>query len=220
MSQQNDQSSPYLRALKMTTGTASAPAPAPASDSTRATTQNSQTVGARATRQAQFSGLEKRRSSRYRCEGKVEMREEGCEVQTWATFTDISLHGCYVEAQATYPAGTILYMKMEAEGIRFETKGDVRINYPYLGMGIAFVEMTEANQLRMKQLLGVVSRPPSIMGPPAATARPSDSPLGGVPVISDHNAAVQALIRYFETRHMLTREDFLDLVRKSQGPPR
>ena len=34
------------------------------------------------------------------------MREEGCDVRTWATFTDVSLHGCYVEAQATYPVGT------------------------------------------------------------------------------------------------------------------
>src|SRR5215831_11445806 len=71
------------------------------------------------------------------------LREEGCDVRTWATFTDISLNGCYVEAQATYPAGTLLHMKMEVNGIRFEAKGKVRVSYPYLGMGIAFEEISD-----------------------------------------------------------------------------
>ena len=70
------------------------------------------------------------------------MRTEGCDVRTWATFTDISLYGCYIEAQATFPAGTVLNLKLEANGIRVETRGNVRVNYPYLGMGVAFVGMT------------------------------------------------------------------------------
>jgi hypothetical protein len=69
------------------------------------------------------------------------LREEGCDVRTWSTFTDISLNGCYVEAQATYPAGTLLHMKLESNGIRVEIKGKVRISYPYLGMGIAFEDL-------------------------------------------------------------------------------
>jgi hypothetical protein len=51
------------------------------------------------------------------------MREEGCDVRTWATFTDVSLHGCYVEAQATYPVGTVLHMKLETNGLRLEATG-------------------------------------------------------------------------------------------------
>ena len=70
-----------------------------------------------------FTGADKRRSPRYKCEGSAELREQGCDVRTWATFTDVSLHGCYVEAQATYPAGTMLHMKLEANGIRMEGTG-------------------------------------------------------------------------------------------------
>jgi hypothetical protein len=77
-----------------------------------------------------FQGAEKRRSPRYKCEGSAELREEGCDVRTWSTFTDISLNGCYVEAQATHPAGTQLHMKLDANGIRLETKGKVRVSYP------------------------------------------------------------------------------------------
>ena len=51
-----------------------------------------------------------------KCEGSAEVREDGCDVRTWATFTDVSVHGCYVEAQATYPAGTILHLKLEVKG--------------------------------------------------------------------------------------------------------
>jgi len=70
-----------------------------------------------------FQGAEKRRSLRYKCEGGVELQEKDCEVRTWATFSDISLHGCYVEAQATYPPGTLLNLKLEANNIRVETQG-------------------------------------------------------------------------------------------------
>ncbi len=74
------------------------------------------------------------------------MRELTCDVHTWATFTDISLHGCYVEAQATYPVGIVLQMKLAANGVKVEVTGNVRVSYPYLGMGIAFVNMT--NEMR------------------------------------------------------------------------
>jgi len=163
-----------------------------------------------------FQGVEKRRSFRYKCEGSAEIREEGCEVRSWASFTDISLHGCYVEAQATYPAGTILHMKLETNGVRLETKGNVRVNYPYLGMGIAFVEMSEENQARLRQLLANISRPRVIMGPGIASTLAAPGPLTSVPLITDPMAAVQALITFFESRQMLMREDFLRLLQQSQ----
>jgi hypothetical protein len=163
-----------------------------------------------------FKGAEKRRSPRYKCEGSAEIREEGCDVRTWATFTDISIHGCYVEAQATYPANTLLYMKLEANGIRVETKGEVRVNYPYLGMGIAFADMSEENLTRLKQLLATVSHHCVIMGPGIAASLPATDPLKGVPLISNPEAAVQALVEFFESRQMLMRDDFLRILRKSQ----
>lgn len=163
-----------------------------------------------------FHGAEKRRSFRYKCEGSAEIREEGCDVRTWASFTDISLHGCYVEAQATYPAGTLLHMKLEANGIRLEIKGNVRVNYPYLGMGIAFVDVSEENQALLRQLLATISHPCVIMGPGIASTLAAAGPLNSVPLITDPGAAVQALIEFFENRQMLMREDFLRILQQSQ----
>src|SRR5208283_807716 len=54
---------------------------------------------------------EKRRSPRYRCQGSAHLRELSSGASTWATFTDISLHGCYVEATATYILGAALALK-------------------------------------------------------------------------------------------------------------
>jgi hypothetical protein len=50
-----------------------------------------------------FKGAEKRPSPRYKYEGSAEVREEGCDVRTWATFTDVSLHGCEVERRPLIP---------------------------------------------------------------------------------------------------------------------
>ena len=209
MDQETNEGVAYLRALKQSGDPQAASAAAPA----RAAHSEVQ-PGA----QEQFTGTEKRRSPRYKCEGSAEIQEEGCAVRTWATFTDVSLHGCYVEAQATYPVGTPLQMKLSANGLKVEAKGTVRVSYPYLGMGIAFSAMSEEDRARLKELLGTVSRPSVIMGPGIASALPSCGPLDAVPLISDPRAAIQALVEFFEARHMLTREEFLTVLHKSQMP--
>ncbi len=193
----------YLLALRQASSPQAAAAAAPAEQPVSAPTE-------------QFQGAEKRRSPRYKCEGSAEMREDGCEVRTWATFTDVSLHGCYVEAQATYPVGTNLQIKLQANGIRVEIRGSVRVNYPYLGMGIAFIDMDEENRSKLKELLGTLSHPAVIMGPGIVSSLPSAAPMEAVPVIADPAAAVQKLITFFESHHMMTRDDFLKALKQSQ----
>ena len=195
----------YLLALRQSSGapgTAAAPAPAV------------EQAGSVPTEQ--FQGAEKRRSPRYKCEGSAEMQEEGCDVHTWATFTDVSLHGCYVEAQATYPVNTKLHLKLQGNGIRVESKAIVRVNYPYLGMGIAFVEMSEDNRARLRELLGTLSHPTVIMGPGIVSSQPSAAPMEAVPPISDPEAAIQRMVAFFESHHMMTRDDFLKTLKHSQ----
>ena len=211
MAQESNDTISYLQALKQSTAPqAAASAPAPTTDSSNS---------GNGIASPQFQGAEKRRSPRYKCAGSAEIREDGRDVRTWATFTDISLHGCYLEAQATYPSGTILYLKLEANGIVVETKGNVRVTYPYLGMGIAFEAMSDENQARLRRLLATISHPCVIMGPGIASTIPSiNTPLNAVPLITNPQAAIQTLIEFFESRQMLMREDFLRILRKSQSP--
>ena len=177
MAEEIKESVAYLVALKQSGSAAAAPA-----EAKEARVPN-------ASGAPEKTGAEKRRSPRYKCEGSVKISEEGCEVATWASFTDVSLHGCYVEAQATYPVGTVLTMKLEANDVRFETKGVVRVTYPYLGMGIAFNDIS----------------------------LPATAPLNAVPSITKPEAVVSALLEFFESHQILMRDDFLRILRKSQG---
>lgn len=212
MAQEINEGSAYLLALRQSAGQSSSAAATPAREVPSVNVEPSSALPGG----ENFQGAEKRRSPRYKCEGSAEVREDGCDVRTWATFTDVSLHGCYVEAQATYPAGTLLHMKLEVNGIRVETMGTVRVSYPYLGMGIAFKEISEENQAHLRQLLSKLSHPCVIMGPGIASSLPAGAPLNGVPLISNPAAAVQAMVEFFESRQMMMREDFLRLLKKSQ----
>ncbi len=209
MAQEIDDGAAYLKALKQSVSPIAATSATPAREATPEAHPPSADSGDR------FKGAEKRRSPRYKCEGSAEMCEEGHDVRTWATFSDISLHGCYVEAQATYPAGTLLHMKLEANGVRLETKGTVRVNYPYLGMGVAFLDMSDENRSRLRELLATITRPTVIMGPGIASSIPAGSPLESLPYIADPLVALRALTEFFENRQMLMREDFLRILRKS-----
>jgi len=209
MTQDINEGTAYLMALRAAQGGAAA-APARQADAEDRTSDP-------AANSDGYQGAEKRRSPRYKCEGSAEVREEGCEVRTWVAFTDISLNGCYVEAQATFPAGTLLHMKIETNGVRVETKGRVRVTYPYLGMGIAFEDTSEENKDQLRKMLSTLSHRCVIMGQGIASTLPSMGPLSDVPHLSDPAAAVQALLEFFEHRQMLMRDDFLRILKKSQS---
>jgi hypothetical protein len=166
--------------------------------------------------QKPYQGVEKRRSARFKCIGKVEMYEDGCDAPTFATFSDISLHGCYVETQATYPVGTAFRIKLEANGHKIEATGRVRVNYPYAGMGIA-LEMTDENRAHMKALLASIMRPVMVMSPSMASSLSAHGSKESVPLISDPGTALQALIDFFESKQTLTRDDFVRVLRQSQS---
>jgi hypothetical protein len=219
MAQESDEAVAYLRALKQPSGSPSGTAAAPAREQ-RATASEATAAGSSGP-EPHYRGGEKRRSERYKCEGSVELLEDGCDVQTWATFTDISLHGCYVEAQATYPVGTPLHLKLEANGVRVECKAaSVRVSYPYLGMDIAFVEMSDGDCIRLKELLATIVRPTVVMGPGFISTLPTCGPMDRSIAIPDPAAAMNSLMAFFENRHMLMRDDFMKIVAKSQIPPK
>jgi len=88
MAQETNDGIAYLMALRQATGAQPGAAAAPAREPDRmqetAPAQNAEN----------FQGAEKRRSPRYKFEGSAEVREDGCDVRTWTTFSDVGLHGC------------------------------------------------------------------------------------------------------------------------------
>lgn len=160
---------------------------------------------------------ERRKSLRYPCHGSVKFSQEGSEVHSWGAFTDVSLHGCYIEVTATFPLGSRLLLSLELGGLRAEMNGEVRISYPFLGMGIAFREMSEENRRRLAEMVrslafGIRPKlPPSGETGAASSARPTapEPP-------SDPRRALEAIVDFFEKRELLTREEFYRLLRDSQ----
>jgi PilZ domain len=159
---------------------------------------------------------EHRRSPRYRCQGSAQLREVNSGTSMWATFSDISMHGCYVEAAAGYPFGSVLALIIEVNGFRAELTGQVKVAYPGLGMGISFTQVSESDSERLRALVRSLSQPSVIMGAKSALKLP---PLPEKDVSSGTaNAAlvVEAITTFFQDRHVMGREEFLRILRRSR----
>ena len=157
---------------------------------------------------------ERRQYHRYRCEGSAEIYCEPSNVRVWATLTDLSRSGCYLEMQATSPVNSILNMIVEVRNIRFRVTGVVRISYPFLGMGVAFADISPADQARLDELLLLLASAPTLNAPasqiqnrPAQMAQKLNSA-----------AVLEALIHHFQTSGTLTVEEFSDLLARHPAP--
>jgi hypothetical protein len=160
--------------------------------------------------------VENRRSPRYRCKGSVRLQEIGSTVATRATFADISMHGCYVELATPLRVGALLGLQLEVNGFRVEATGEVRVAYPSLGMGISFDKISEEDRERLRGLVRSIS-PPSVIVTPRVTPRsPSVPQSDALPPVSNPGAALQAMLNFFDERHIMGREEFLRILRKSQ----
>jgi hypothetical protein len=158
---------------------------------------------------------EKRQTPRYKCKGSARLQERGSAVATWATFADISMFGCYVEAATPLRVGTMLGLKLELNGFRIEASGEVRVAYPSLGMGISFVKISEKDREQLRELVNSISRRPSATLS-AESASLTIPHFAALPAVSNPAAALQALHSFFANRHVMGREEFLKILRQNQ----
>jgi hypothetical protein len=163
---------------------------------------------------AQPEKQERRRNPRYKCEGSTTFRVQDGNVRSWGTFTDLSISGCYVELKATFPVGTLLDLELELNGARAHVKGEVWVSYPFLGMGVAFRQMTAEHQLQIEAIIETVRRTP--VEAPEPVPDNSIHP-ASMPIILNPAAALQALAEFFEDPTVISQVEFIRLLRKSQG---
>jgi hypothetical protein len=159
---------------------------------------------------------ENRRSPRYRCKGSVRLQENGSTVTTWATFADISMHGCYVESTTPLSVATALDLQLSVNGFRVAATGEVRVVYPGLGMGVSFSQISEEDRARLRELVRSISPASVIVSPRAASQLPSIGQSGALPGMAHPAAALEAMLNFFENRHIMGREEFLKILRKSR----
>jgi hypothetical protein len=164
---------------------------------------------------AQSNPSDKRKNPRYRCQGSAHLTDLRTSVATWATFTDVSLQGCYVEAMSTFPVGSPLALTIEVNGFRVESRGEVRVVYPNLGMGLLFTTMSSADRKHLDELLQ--SLPQSSVHLASRDGAHSSTP-PNASALANPAAALKALADFFDERLILSREEFQRILKKSQNP--
>lgn len=155
---------------------------------------------------------DRRQSPRLRCSGSVEFRVEGSDVRMWGTLTDISLHGCYVEMNATFPVDTKVGLVLKLFGIRIQTAGRVRATNPSLGMGICFAEIEPCEQLRLKQLLAALSGHNTIYTAKSAEESGMKEALGS----ADPRAILGEIMGFFQNNQLLSRTEFCQIAKRTR----
>lgn len=212
MSDETDDGANYLASLKRS-GSAQGASAAPATEV--AASSEAQSAIAGSSTKAIVAIPERRDSPRYKCKGSARIQEIGGVTSTWATFADISMHGCYVESAAPCRVGTRLELKLEANGLRIEAIGEVRVFYPGLGMGISFTKVSDEDCNRLRELVRSACRPSVNLGSRIAMA---SVPMVQFDVSSVANptAVLQAMLNFFKDRHMMGREEFLRILRKGE----
>jgi hypothetical protein len=121
-----------------------------------------------------------------------------------------------VEAATPLRLGTVLNLSLEVNGFRVKAAGEVRVVYPNLGMGIRFIKMSEADREQLRELVASMSRSSVILGSGLATRAPSIPQSHALPSVADPGATLLALRNFFEHRHVMGREEFLTILRKSK----
>ena len=129
------------------------------------------------------------------------------------TFTDISLHGCYVEAMSTFRIGAELALTIEVNSYRVECRAVVRVVYPGLGMGISFAAMSAENREPLGEILRSLTRPSFLLGV-GQSGESVAKPTQGDSIVHDPEAALKAITKFFEERQMLSKDEFFRILRR------
>jgi hypothetical protein len=131
----------------------------------------------------------------------------------WGKLSDVSLHGCYIEMNNTFPVDTRVSLVLEA--MRVQVQAVVRVSYPFLGMGMCLTEVEFGRQSQLEQLLAAVAganaRPdPSLM------AQPDSSPSIES---ADAKALLDEVARFFSKKLFVISQSILR-TRQTEPPGR
>jgi hypothetical protein len=81
---------------------------------------------------------ERRKHSRYPFTASVESVELKSQTRVSGRTGDLSLGGCYVDTTSSFPAGSVLKMRLTKDECTFEVKAVVVYSLVDMGMGVKF----------------------------------------------------------------------------------
>jgi len=97
-----------------------------------------------------------RKHPRFKCHNSVELHTSN-GTSFWATISDLSLGGCYVEMAIPLPPGTKLKMGIWIGETKAWAEGEVAYSTAGLGTGVMFNKISEPDLDRIRQFLGTLA---------------------------------------------------------------
>jgi hypothetical protein len=132
----------------------------------------------------------------------------------WGTLSDVSLHGCYVEMNNTFPVNTRVNLRLEAMGIRAQMQAVVRVSYPFLGMGLCFLKIEPGQLMLLERLLAALSEPASAPDPSLRPTHTETSTHSLADV--DPKVMLDGLTEFFRGNSQLSREEFYHIAKRAR----
>lgn len=143
---------------------------------------------------------ERRTSDRHLFAATAEVIEEVTGARFSTRTMDLGPGGCFIDTTNPLPVGSRVHVKISKGKSEFKTNGTVVYSQTGMGMGIAFLELTQAQQADLGSWLGSApgEKPLAEYAPPALVPRPSENQ------DSRSLRAVTRLIRLLVTKGILT----------------
>src|SRR5215472_1583906 len=98
----------------------------------------------------------RRSQQRFHCSGGVELRHTESAPPFFASLSDISLTGCYVETVLSLPVGTELVYMIRARDTVLRGRSVVKTSHHAVGVGLEFLEMSPEDRRKLDFLVGTL----------------------------------------------------------------
>lgn len=103
------------------------------------------------------SARERRQHARYPFTATVEAVESVSQTKIQGRTSDLSQGGCYVDAISSFPAGSIIKMRLTKERAAFEVQAEVVYSLVGMGMGVKFMQAGPEHVGIVEKWLGELS---------------------------------------------------------------
>jgi hypothetical protein len=99
----------------------------------------------------------RRKHTRYQCTGGAELRRTEGMPAVFASLTDISLEGCYVETVSTLPANSEVVFMLRVRDTVIRGRALVKTSNHAVGMGLEFLHLATEDQQKLDFVIGALA---------------------------------------------------------------
>ena len=134
--------------------------------------------------------------------------------------TDLSLGACYLETGSPFPVNTRIILSMKVAGVEFRARGVVMVMHPDVGMGVEFIQTTEAQREQLVKFINVLTNSRSVL--PELLVEPEGLETSDPMPVNERKALTgmeDPLLELFRRRAEFSPEGFQIALRQQRNPP-